>query len=418
GQTAPVQLDTLASLNGQEFCRTITLTNYGAYPQTVQGLDFGSAPPGLRTTGSFPMEIAPGESLSVTICYQHAGDTAFQVTVNVNNGCELRSVALLPLISGVDSTVPLIQQQYGPCDTDRTFSILESGALNSGVASITVVDTANVAFSYDPTLPARQVQLRMARRDPYQDMYYRIVVTDAVGNSTTISDLVGGFTLSVQNALSQQVGLRVDRPWLFGNLSYGDERCDTFYLRNYGLLPLVLERPRVIGNVSFSIPPEQLPIILQKGEIRPLVICVTPRATGDISDTLAIDFKCGSPVELVEMRATVDPLNGQARDRCGNVITFQVDGFTRQNFLQAPVPNPASAGAVRIVMGLDGPQRVSLVLYDNFGNEALMMLNNDEMPGGIAQLDASVESLPQGVYHLQMRTSNGTTLSQKLLIAR
>nr|HVZ41819.1 IgGFc-binding protein [Candidatus Kapabacteria bacterium] len=29
GQTAPVQLDTLASLNGQEFCRTITLTNYG-----------------------------------------------------------------------------------------------------------------------------------------------------------------------------------------------------------------------------------------------------------------------------------------------------------------------------------------------------------------------------------------------------
>ncbi|MBS1913994.1 MAG: hypothetical protein JST22_18550 [Bacteroidetes bacterium] len=364
------------------------------------------------------MTIEPGGTRNVSVCYQHAGDTAFQVTVNVDNGCQLRPVALLPLISGIDSAVPVLRPQFGPCDNDRTFSVLESGVLNSGVAGISVTDSSNVVFAYTPVLPSKQVQMHLNRRDPYQDMFYKVTVTDAVGNTVTIADTVGGFTLAVQNGLSQQVGLRVNRPWLFPNLVYGEEQCDTFYLHNYGLLTLVLQRPRIIGNLDYSIPPEQLPIVLKSGEVRPLEICVSSRGFGEQVDTLAIDFNCGNPEELVEMRTVVDPLKGEGRDRCGNQISYQVDGFTRQNFLQPPAPNPASSNSARIVLGLNGPQLVTLVLYDDFGNEVQRMLNNDAMPGGIAALDASIGALPQGVYHLRMTTSTGTSTSQKMVISR
>lgn len=418
GQTAPVELDTLASLSGGEFCRRITLRNYGQFPQRITGLRFNSPAPGLRTVGEFPIEIEPGGSREVTLCYQFVGDTAYTVELQVDNGCLKRPIALLPLVSGVDSLVPVLQPVFDPCDIDRRIKVIEAGVLNSGITSVSFLDSSNVQFSLSPSLPGKEIEIRLERRDPYQDMIYSIVVTDAVGNKAFISDTVGGFTLSVQTEAAEQVGARTRKPWIYPNLTYGEEICDTFYLRNYGLLTLTLQRPRVIGNIEYSIPPDQLPVVLQPGEVRPLLICIKPRGFGEQIDTLIIDFNCGTPQELVVLRTNVDPLVGQAVDRCGNALGFQVNGFVKQTFLQPPVPNPTGAGRASIFIGLTEPESVTLGLFDGLGNEVRRFLDRDAMPGGIITVDARLSELPAGLYYLRLRTETGALLTQKLVIDR
>ncbi len=421
GQTVPVRLDTLASLNGMEFCRQISLSNYGQFPQRITGLRFSGEPAGLRVNAGespFPVEILPGETRDFSICFLHVGDTAFSTEIMIDNGCDLRSVADLPLISGIDSTTPVAVPVLEPCETDRLIQLSEEGALNSGVRSITFLDSMNVEASITPALPAKVAQLHLKRRDPFQDMIYSIEISDVVGNITRISDTVGGFTLRVQEADATQIGFRVDTPWDYDHLTYGQERCETVYLRNYGLLPLDLKRPRVLGNLEYSIPPDQLPITLMPGEVRPFVVCVRPRGFGEQIDTLVIDFYCDNPREMVLLKTFVDPLQGNGTDRCNNAIEFQINGYVKRNFLQTPHPNPVPGDRAAITFGLDGPQQVSLAIHNEMGNEVRVLLKQDPIPGGITRIDASLDDLPAGLYYILMQTSTGTVLSEKMVIRR
>jgi len=418
GQTGPLTLDTLASLNGLEFCRDITLVNYGQFTQRITGLRFSVQGAGLRVEGEFPVDIPPGESYDFSVCFQHVGDTSLISEVMVDNGCERRSLAFLPLISGIDSIIPVAQPVFEQCDTDRLIRLLEDGALNSGISRITFEDSSNVDVAITPGLPAKEVQFHLKRRDPFQDMIYSVVIEDVVGNSTRIADTVGGLTLSVQDADADQLGFRVDVPWDYEHLIYGQEQCDTVYLRNYGLRPLSLRRPRILGNLDFSIPPDQLPITLQPGEVRPFVVCVRPRGFGEQLDTLIIDFYCGDPREMVLLRTVVDPIEGTGDDRCGNPIRFQVNGFVKRNFLQAPNPNPVPGDHASITFGLTGPQNASLGIYNGLGNEVRRLLDNDPMPGGIARIDAALDELPAGLYYLRLQTSTGSVLTEKMVISR
>lgn len=418
GQTGPLGLDTLASLNGQEFCRTITLRNYGQFEQRITALRFSTPAPGVRVEGEFPVDIGPGGFHEFSICFQHIGDTSFIFDILADNGCLRRPIARLPVISGIDSTVPVIQPVFEPCETDRHINLIESGVLNSGIKSITILDSMNVEATVSPALPSKAVTLHLKRKDPFQDMIYSIIVTDAVGNTAKISDTVGGFTLSVQKSDNVQVGVRVDRPWEYPNLTYGEQRCDTLYLRNYGRLPLSLQRPRVLGNLEYSIPPEQLPIVLQPGEVRPMEVCVKPRGFGEQIDTLVIDFYCGDPRELVVLRTVVDPLRGDGNDLCGNRIQFEVGGYVKRNFLQAPMPNPVGADQAKIVFGLTGPDEVTFGIFDGLGNEVQRLLDRNALPGGIVRIDAAVRDLPDGMYYLRMQTASGSVLTEKMVVSR
>lgn len=419
-QTTPIMLDTLASLNGREFCRKITLRNYGGFVQRVNALRFAAPVPGVRVTGEFPVDIDPGGTREFNICYQHVGDTVLDVEIQVDNGCQRRSVAILPLISGTDSFTPRFDDVSDPCAGDRSITVSESGVLNSGVADVRFLDSSNVSMTLTPAdLPSKLLHINLTRRDPYQDMIYKIEVTDVVGNRSIVADTVGGFTLAVERKNTDQVGIRVDKPWEYPPMTLGTELCDTFYLRNYGLLPLLLQHPRVIGNLEYSIPPDQLPIVLLPGELRPLEICIKPRGVGEQIDTLLIDFNCGTPRELVQLRTVVDPLIGNGVDRCGNNMSFQVNGFVKRNFLQAPQPNPvSSAGKTALVFGLSSAQRISLTIYDGLGNEVRRLFDNDLLPRGLARIDAAVSELPDGLYHVQLRTADGTMLVQKMVVSR
>jgi hypothetical protein len=420
-QSAPVRYDTLASLNGMEFCRTVTLYNYGQFPQTINGLRLSTTIAGLSVKGSFPTVLQPGERRDFDVCFQHAGDTALMVQISVDNGCLQRPLVDLPLISGTDAQSPLLVRKSAPCSGNQVINITELGALNSGIAAPIFTDRKNLNYSFVPDqggAPFKSGSLVIQRIDPRQDMWYTVEITDLVGNQTVISDTIPGFTLAIESSSGQQLGFTFDRALDYRTLVLGDEICDTIYLRNYGMRPLPLNSLRVLGNLQYSIPPDQLPILLGTNERRPLAICVRPIRSGDQIDTLAIDFNCDNLQERVALHTLVQTLHGDATDRCGNLLSFEVDGFVKKSFLAMPAPNPTYDGRTNITIGLNGSQAVSLALYNDLGAEVQTMFNNDILPAGVTRIQAHLPDLPSGIYYLQMKTASGDMMVEKVVVSR
>ncbi|MBC8143931.1 MAG: T9SS type A sorting domain-containing protein, partial [bacterium] len=181
---------------------------------------------------------------------------------------------------------------------------------------------------------------------------------------------------------------------------------------------LALGRPRLLGNLEYSIPPGQLPIVLLPGERRRIAVCVTPLSAGRQVDTLILDFQCGTIDERVQMVTFVDPLLLSGRDRCGNELDVAVGGAAKRNFLALPRPNPAAGATATLSFGLSVPTSISISIHDAHGTIVDRLLDNDAMPAGISQIEARVDRYPSGTYFVRMSTSNGTVMSEKLLIQR
>lgn len=416
--STPVTLDTLASLNGMQFCTTVRLRNYGQFPQEISAFDLTSTDPGLSVDAGLPVVLQPGEEREFSVCYRHSGDTAFTVGLSVTNGCIVRDLAIIPVISGVDSLKPYINSSEDPCKQDKSFEINEAGARNAGIKSITFTTLENADPIISPSLPSKNATLVLRRQDARKDLIYDMTIEDLVGNKVHLADTLGGFTLLVQRLSGEEVGLHIDNPWTYEDMMYGQRACDTVRIQNYGLRSLKLSRITLLGNLQFSIPPEQLPFDLPPGGEKKLAVCVVPISVGEKIDTLEIDFNCAQYVEQVELKTLVTPLPGSSRDKCGNAIAFQIGGFARANFLEAPTPNPVSGGRTVVTIGLSQDQPVTLGVHDALGNEVLRLLDNDRLPAGIAQIDMNTENLSQGIYYLLLRTADGDVITQKLVVNR
>ncbi len=417
--TPPVMLDTLASLNGQEFCTTLTLRNYGGFPQEIQGIRLKEQVPGLEVRETFPFTLRPGEARSVQVCFRHIGDTSALVEIGLDNGCLVRPVAMLPLLSGIDSLKPAVTKLSGECEDDVIFEITESYAINSGIAYITLNTVVNAEVITPETLPSKKARVEIRRKSIWKDVVYDIEIVDVVGNKIRLTDVIGGLTLSITDqANTDEFGFRLDPsvPWEYERLVYTRQDCDTLWLENTGLKPLDLQRLRFVGNLEFSVPPDQLPLILQPKERRAIEVCVKPRAAGEFRDTMIVEFFCGRLVDVVEFKSVVDPLEGLGQDRCGNMMEFNVMGFTRRNFLENPIPNPSAKGSAAVTFGLQGPEEITLTLHDALGNEMRRFLDRDPMPGGIGRIQAELDGLSSGSYYLRMETGSGEVFIQSMII--
>ena len=416
-----IRLDTLASLNGLEFCTTITLQNYGRFPQEIKELEFGDPVPGLSVKTSFPILLRPAEVRTVQICFQYEGDTSTLVDLRIDNGCVVRSIGNLPLLSGVDSLRPVLSKLTDDCDQSIVYEITEAYALNSGIAEVIVraKRNAEIVIPSPDKLPGRIARLEILRESIWQDVIYDIQVEDMVGNQMQFADTIGGLTLAISDPASlSEFGFRLDPaiPWEYERLTYTNKDCDTLWFENTGLKPLDLFRLRFIGNLELSVPPEQLPLYLLPGERKAVEVCVRPRATGDFRDTMIVEFFCGQLINVIEFKSVVDHLEGHGADRCGNLLEFNVEGFTRRNFLQSPAPNPSAKGIALVTFGLKGPEVVSMSLHEAMGGEVRRFLENDPMPGGIGQVHVKLDGLSSGGYYLRMQTGSGDVFVRPLAI--
>lgn len=409
----------IVSFNGKETCGQVVLHNYGAFPQTVTRLNgLPALPVGAALSAALPITLMPGETRAVRICYGGAAGEPATFELEAGSDCIGRNVARVRLVSVIDTLPPERIGTNTPCggarvdfsEPDQPYLLIES----------LVVDTlVNGRYTTDPTafsLPARRISLHLTPEDFREDMIYQATVTDRAGNRQTIRDTISGFTVAVhETPVDDRLAIRLERDWTSDTLSLNTMRCDSLLLVNYGARALNVARILMMENHAFSIPPAQLPIVLEPGSARKFAVCLEGRTAGEQIDTLLILDECGR-WENVLLRTPVRASEGSGADMCGSRISVQSYGAAKRTFLTVPAPNPYAGGELFVDVGLRQDERVTLRLLDLSGQQTLRVLEYVPMTAGLHRVVFTADGLADGLYFCRMETSGGETITQKLII--
>ncbi len=142
----------------------------------------------------------------------------------------------------------------------------------------------------------------------------------------------------------------------------GSMTCREVQIRNRSLdESLLITRPYLVGNVFFSIPLSQLPIVIPPGSTGSLRLCASAIDTGEVQDTLALPDTCSTEFIPVVTRGRAITFAGASRCDVGVTSLVIRAGSTWQ--MSAPFPVPASGTvsvAVRAVTGSGGYGQITL----------------------------------------------------------
>jgi hypothetical protein len=417
-QSVPAVIDTIVVVNAPLFCKAITIRNYGTFPQTITSARLLDSIKGATVSTPMPVVIEPGEQGTIEVCFANLGDTLVSTRLQIGGDCATRTVAIVPVDSRLDTAAPGIGREGPPCADEfvLTYSKQFRASRISTVDVDTVINGSAEIITAPTEFPAQLVRVRLRRSDPRRDMIYQITVEDSVGNRVIDRDTVGGFTLAVLNSERDTLGVRVNAGWTGDTLPLLVWRCDSLELTNYGLRTLDLHRVRLRGNILYSIPPSQLPMVLQPGESRRLSVCIEGKEWSDETDTLEIFDACDHN-EVVALLTPVRYALGAGADQCSSRIGVSTYAPAKRTFLTTPMPNPAM-GSVHVAIGLHEGERVGLEVFDLQGNRLLRVLEGVTLPAGVTRVDFELGGLPEGSYYCRMTTERGEVMSEKLVVSR
>lgn len=368
----------------QERCDTITLVNYGRFPQTITTLAFTSGSPVNVQT---PYVLKPGDSVDVITCRRY--DTARTLTDELvmalaTDGaqCPTDGVAYSITVK-TDEKLPRITKRRDSCSTDIRILVRDDEPSDFGLEYVRVVDslTRNCSVAIVGNLPLSQ-ELTFSIIDPYDDAMYYIEARDSAGNAIVIADTIYGFTLEMNGVRGER------RDSLAIDASIGAMACEAVTVRNYGIGRITLGRVFMERNKRFSIPPGQLPIVLNPGDSAVFTVCYEPQMVGDAAehDSIMLSMNC-LPIRL-DVRGMALPTGLSGITRCNVPIEISV----RQT--SAAVPVPASS---TVTITLSSPVTAANVrLLTVAGAE----IDRQELPPGLPtrSFRMNVASVPDGVY--------------------
>lgn len=416
----PASLEPWISVNNPSFCREIQIVNYGKFEQEIRSASLLENVPEARISTPFPLKIAPGTVGIIEVCFQDLADTVFNITLDINGPCTDRRVAMVQVDHRIDTLPPGVTIDGPPCGDDFLLSY-EEALRSSGLVSIhydTLINCSAEMVSDTTLMPAQNMQVRLRRHDPRRDMIYAITLRDAAGNTLTDRDTIGGFTVAMfDNAASTDtLGAHFSREWNGDSLRISRRLCDSVILTNYGYRPVTVDRVVLKGNLSYSVPPSQFPMVVQPGESVPLSVCIEGWDTGLAFDTMMIFDGCEHVDELM-MVTPVTALTGIGSDVCNNALGIATFAPAKRNYLATPIPNPAGA-AVSVDVALAESDIVNLEIFDASGNPAFPVLRGIEMPAGISRVSFDVSKLDNGAYFCRMQTARGEVFVEKLVVTR
>ncbi|MDB5033908.1 MAG: hypothetical protein JWQ98_1149 [Chlorobi bacterium] len=417
GAAAPATLDTFVSINARTFCRTVTIHNYGSFPQNLDRVALLDSTSHGAITATLPVIIPPGGDAQLQICFTDLADTSFTTGLTIGGDCADRMVALLPVVNVIDTTGPGIGREGIGCGDDFTISYSKRFR-TSGIASFsndTAINCTVTPITDPASLPANLVQFKLHRNDPRLDMIYQVTISDGSGNSVVDRDTIGGFTLAMLDSARDTIGVRVDKGWFSDSLALTEVRPDSITLVNYGIRPLTLASAFMKSNVRYSIPPLQLPLVIPAHSSVGLRVNVQGADVGDQIDTLVLVDLCGHNEELAMLTPVIASVSNAAV--CNTRISVSTFAPVKRTFLTALAPNPSNTGAY-VDVGLTHQQPVSLAIYDANGNRVMDLLQNIELNAGISRITFDVSGLGNGAYFCRMTTSGGESRVEKMIVNR
>lgn len=411
-QTEFIEVDQLI-LDSSDYCRTFRLVNYGKFPQTVSGLDFKNADidESLYTINiEFPVTLAPGAFLNFEFCIPfNASVSTFLSEMFLLNDCIERRVALLNIIFDKDELVPEITtQDDDPCDGRSIVIATDSLKTNYGFGDVEVL----VSDNCDITIIDKSrfsIKMQVSVIDMKQDAYYEILAIDKAGNKNTFSQSIPGFYLDVSI-----IGAAQEMTLDLGEVPYLNNKCEIFEITNNGNSTIEILDASLRQNIEFSIPISQLPIIIQPGDTKELVVCFKPefQETGRKFDTLALFTECFKAEMDVVGISTLNA--GAMTDRCDVPINYSVGTLPEFSEIVAVYPNPVSDIAEIVVLVAEKAD-LSLIAYDAPGNEMMEFMQGDYMSGRQV-INADFSQFAAGVYQLVLIDRTNKSIIQVVVL--
>lgn len=377
---------TYRSATQRSSCFTVPIVNAGIYPQTLLRAESRF---GIVRGDQLPALVVAGDTVKLLVCYRTDQTQLIYDTLWFETPCGRYTAAIVNIEFIVDSLPPSIQRALQDCPPLHTLTFSEKGYTQTGIASITVLDSFNVVvrlenISEQVVNSAELQRLSIAQRDWRLDAWYHIEAIDSVGNKSTIEGTFEGHTVMIANRDSlypQQQFLGPSSTFL----------CDTIELFNFGRYPKRFERV-VQRGIEFSLPPSWMPIVIAPGERVRVPICALipfydARKQTVYHDTLVLTVGCYE--RRMPVTVTVLSTEYRAHSSCG----VEVGAGQR-----AETPQLLTEGSDLIVT-LPYTTDGTITLYSTAGR----CLHTDRFNGAVASL--GLMHLPAGAYWVIIHTA-------------
>jgi len=195
---------------------------------------------------------------------------------------------------------------------------------------------------------------------------YVVTVVDefgCIGSSDTAHVIV----LKTRNKAAVQFNAGDGNVVIVNDHDIGTLECRSVTIRNSSIdEPLVISKPYLIGNVFFSVPQAQLPVVIAPGATAQVLLCASAVDTGLVEDTLAIPDTCST--SKIPIRSKGLPLFYNGTSRCSvnvDALVYRAGAAWR---LTAPFPVPARDAVSTIVKRPQGASgALSALLRDVTG---------------------------------------------------
>lgn len=379
-------------------CDSVAIENYGKFPHRVERLWFTSGAVVFDPEG--PIDLAPGERRFVRTCRVIGEDRNETDTLMLADSCRSRPAVVWSFQGRADRVAPRpTSTAVGPCDSVISVAVVDNDDYDYGIERCTV-DTARTR-NVDVTIEAADAQasaITIRRIDPYRDAMWSIVVMDSAGNVTMVEDTIPGFTLALQGQPAPDAGVIV-----VPDVAVGDVGCHTITLSNDGVQAITVSAVRFSGNIRFSVPPAQFPIVVPPGEERPLSVCYQPYRVRETEaepdrDTMVIAGTCVGLSALFEGSGKGGLFQGVSR--CAVPVDVDV---RRAGGTALAVPMPAQSTVTLVV---DQPvDRARIVLAGIGGAVVLDRQVGDGEPSAAFIVD--ITAVPVGAYVATVHTERG-----------
>jgi photosystem II stability/assembly factor-like uncharacterized protein len=239
---------------------------------------------------------------------------------------------------------------------------------------------------------------------------YTVTVVDqfgCVGTSAPRTVIVLNTRNKVEVTLSSADGY-FDIP----SHAVGDLSCRDVVIRNKSTNEdLVIRRPVLVGNVTFSIPAAQLPVVIGPLQSAVLTVCCAATDTGTVTDTIVIPDTC-SPTGI-PVRSYGQPIMLSGTTRCDVPASTIITKAGTAHQLTAPFPNPSSE-----VIGLQitPPVPTTAHLVDALG--AIRAVADVDVDGKGTDVWIKVADVPAGPYILVLFVEGAQVRSMPVTVLR
>jgi hypothetical protein len=280
-------------------------------------------------------------------------DTCRSLTVTVTQ--PLRYIIIVRTPAGCRDTSIATIGMYAPV----AFIISDPPSICPGDITAITAPHGYVTYQWSTGATTRSISVAEAG-------VYTATVTDSNGCSGSASA-----TVRHQNAGAVEIDAASIAPAV---VQAGERICQTVRVRNLTDTTVAVTRAWMQGNVEFSVPPSQAPIVITEHGDASCTYCFAARMPGDYVDTLIIEGGCGRSQHVV--RATA--LESVWYTRCAVRITSQGE---REEFVLLPVAEQVRALVYDVLGRMQGEVTSDVVSMAEHG--AVHRFDLSSFPAGV-----------------------------------